>query len=162
MHLPADMLIAQQHDTSSNVVWLNRERIKYLSGVAHDITQGIVVYAFPYQSDSIFTNEFAAKIRNQAVKVVQGSSADKRMTTEIDFYPPEGKFIRLNGKTARLTTGLWKMTNDFMGGPFLSYTLLSPNKKEVICLDGYVYAPKYKKRNYLREIEAILYSYRSE
>ena len=158
MHLPADMLIAQQHDTSSNVIWLNRERIKYLSGVAHDITQGIVVYALPYQSDSIFTNEFAAKIRNQAVKVVQGSSADKRMTTEIDFYPPEGKFIRLNGKTARLTTGLWKMTNDFMGGPFVNLLILDEKNQLVIGIDGFVFAPKFNKREYVREMEAMLKS----
>ncbi|MBL4755994.1 MAG: DUF4837 family protein, partial [Flavobacteriales bacterium] len=37
-------------------------------------------------------------------------------------------------------------------------TLMNDDQDKVICIDGYVYAPKYDKRNYLRQVEAILYS----
>ena len=54
--------------------------------------------------------------------------------------------------------GLWNVYGDFMGDPFLSLTVLDEKRKRVITVDGYVYAPKFNKRNYLRQVEAILYS----
>ena len=40
----------------------------------------------------------------------------------------------------------------------ISKEFLSKDQSKVICIDGYVYAPKYDKRNYLRQVEAVLYS----
>jgi hypothetical protein len=47
-----------------------------------------------------------------------------------------------------------------MGGPFLSHSFLSEDGSEIITMDAFVYAPKYDKRNYLRQVEAILYSFK--
>ena len=54
--------------------------------------------------------------------------------------------------------GLWKVQNDFMGGPFVSLTVLDPSKKRVVTVEGNVYAPKNNKRNYIRQLEAMIYS----
>jgi hypothetical protein len=48
------------------------------------------------------------------------------------------------------------MENDFMGGPFLHYTLVDEKNNRVIELDAFVFAPKFDKREYLRELEAIV------
>jgi hypothetical protein len=48
-----------------------------------------------------------------------------------------------------------------MGGPYVSYTLLSPDKKNVIMLMGYVYCPRNKpwtKRDLLMQVESICWS----
>jgi hypothetical protein len=47
---------------------------------------------------------------------------------------------------------------DFMGGPYINLSVLDASKNRVITLDGFVYAPKYNKRNYLRQVEAMMYS----
>ncbi|MBO6051405.1 MAG: DUF4837 family protein [Bacteroidales bacterium] len=56
--------------------------------------------------------------------------------------------------------GLWESIGDFMGGPFYSFTFKSPDGQYCITVDGFVYAPQEDKRNYLREVEAIVKSLR--
>ena len=33
------------------------------------------------------------------------------------------------------------------------------NPKEIIVVEGFVYAPRYDKRDYIRQVESILYSF---
>ena len=54
--------------------------------------------------------------------------------------------------------GLWNVKGDFMGGPFVSYAILDTNHNKILYLEGFVYAPKYNKRNYIKRLEAILLS----
>mgnify|MGYP000883709050 CR=1 FL=1 len=54
--------------------------------------------------------------------------------------------------------GLWASVRDKMGGPFYSFTMLSSDKASCITVDGFVYAPQEQKRDYLREVEAIVKS----
>lgn len=59
------------------------------------------------------------------------------------------------------TRGCWRSFGDFMGGPFVSYTLLSPDQKRVVTLTGYVYCPRNKpwtKRDLLMQVESICWS----
>ena len=56
------------------------------------------------------------------------------------------------------TRGLWMVQNDFMGGPFISYTFVDPTLERVITIDGYVYNPSDLKRNFIRQMEAIFHS----
>ena len=58
--------------------------------------------------------------------------------------------------------GLWEVYNDFMGGPFVSHSFYSKDGRYIIVLDGFVYAPKFDKRQYLRQVEAIMYSFEWE
>lgn len=55
--------------------------------------------------------------------------------------------------------GLWEVHNDYMGGPFVSHVFYTPDGKEMIMLQAFVYAPKYDKRNYLRQVESVMYSF---
>jgi len=55
--------------------------------------------------------------------------------------------------------GLWEVHNDYMGGPFVSHIFYSPDGEYMILLQAFVYAPKYDKRNYLKQIESVLYSF---
>ena len=45
-----------------------------------------------------------------------------------------------------------------MGGPFVSITTLDTKNSRMITIDGYVFAPEFDKREYLREVEAIIKS----
>lgn len=55
--------------------------------------------------------------------------------------------------------GLWEVHNDYMGGPFVSHVFYTPDGKDMIMMQAFVYAPKYDKRNYLRQVESVLYSF---
>lgn len=54
--------------------------------------------------------------------------------------------------------GLWASVRDKMGGPFYSFTMLTPDQDSCITIDGFVYAPQEEKRDYLREVESIVKS----
>ena len=56
--------------------------------------------------------------------------------------------------------GLWRVQGDMMGGPFVSLTRLDEQNNRVIVAEGFVYAPETEKRNFIRRIEAALYTLR--
>ena len=64
-----------------------------------------------------------------------------------------------------LYRGLWEMTGDDMGGPFVSLAIPLKNHRrtgnfdcENTVVEGFVFAPGKKKRNAMRELEALLYT----
>ncbi len=77
-----------------------------------------------------------------------------------DALPPRAEELRHGDDTVLHIRGLWEMEKHPMGGPMLSYTRLRPARDSVLTVGGYVYAPRYQKRDYMRELEAILQSYR--
>jgi len=45
-----------------------------------------------------------------------------------------------------------------MGGPYLLLAELDASNQRVVVAFGYVYAPSKEKRNYLQQVEAMIYS----
>ena len=80
------------------------------------------------------------------------------MTVSEEYMPIISNKIDFNGKFAVETRGLWELENDFMGGPFVNYTLVDEKRNKVITLDGYVYAPNAPKRDLMIQMEALIYS----
>ncbi len=60
-------------------------------------------------------------------------------------------------KYAVQTRGLWGLreTNNRMGGPFVVYSVLSPDGQTVVDVMGLLYAPKHGKRDFLLKLEAM-------
>ena len=138
-------------------MWLRRERVDYLSGVPHDVIMGVMVYTYPYNSDSLFSRESLLAHRDSILGKVIRSSNDSPMITEARL-PAEIDTVDFHGHFALEMKGLWKFNDPVMGGPFVSLSVVDEIKGRMICVDGYVFAPKFDKRNYVLELEAILYS----
>ena len=60
-----------------------------------------------------------------------------------------------SAKYAVESRGLWRLFGDFMGGPFVSYTLLSPDGTQLVDITGFVYCPRFDKRDYLMQVDGI-------
>lgn len=71
---------------------------------------------------------------------------------------PLAQNIQLRYHNGLELRGLWDSVRDKMGGPFYSFTMLSPDNSTCITIDGFVYAPQEHKRDYIREVEAIVKS----
>lgn len=142
-----------------NFVWIRRQRERNVSGTMHDILQGVLVYYRPYSSDSAFTQTQILQVRDSVLKRhVPGPSAGSYMTTEY-LLPPVSEAFEWNGNYAVETRGLWKVAEGApMGGPFISLSVLDEERQRVITAEGFVFAPKFNKREYLREVEAMIYS----
>lgn len=122
------------------------------------ISQGIVIYSYPYEHDSTFTAEYLVAKRNVILKQnIPGPGEGSYMTTENEVSVIFN-VLKKNKNYAAEMRGLWKVENDFMGGPFVSLSILDLLKNRVITLDGYVYAPENDKRDLIRQVEAMIYS----
>lgn len=122
-------------------------------------TQGVFVYKYPASSKENFTEQNIIAHRNEFLKKYVPGMFDNTYMITNEVATPEVKFIRFRGRQFAETRGLWEVYGDFMGGPFVSHSFYSRDGKYIIVLDGFVYAPKYDKRQYLRQVEAILYSF---
>ena len=69
--------------------------------------------------------------------------------------------VTFQGRYAVEARGLWRLSNDSMGGGFLSYTFVDEGQDRLYYIEGYVYSPGEKKRPSIRELEAILRTFRT-
>ena len=134
---------------TSNFTWIAKEAPRY--------SQGFLVYKYPYSGERTFTLGYQIQMRNRFTrKFVPGPSPNSYMIIETEVVTPFFNKKTVNGHTVYEMRGLWKAKNNFMGGPFVAYSIFDESTGNVITVDGFVYAPRYDKRNYVRQIEAIL------
>jgi hypothetical protein len=138
----------------------NGQDFFWASNNANTGRMDVIVYTFPYTDPNTFTLEYLVAKRDSVLKInLPGSFPDSYMATEtrIDlYYAP----ITLRGKYCGVMRGLWKMVGDMMGGPFVSVARLDETNNRVVVAEGFVYAPETSKRNYIRRLEAALYTLR--
>jgi len=117
-----------------------------------------MIYTYPYVSDSTFDVEKLVEKRNYYTqKYIEGTNEGSYMLSYKEYVPIQ-KEVSLNGVYLNELRGLWYMHRDFMGGPFINYSLVDEKNNRIICIDGYVYSPKFDKREFLREQEALIKS----
>lgn len=123
-----------------------------------EIFQGIVIYSHPYVSDSAFTVNYQLPIRDSLLKKhVPGPTDGSYMSTEKRLDQTYNIFQH-NGNYAGEMRGLWRVENDFMGGPYVAISELDAANQRIITAFAFVYAPSKDKRNYLRQMEGMIYS----
>ncbi len=122
--------------------------------------QSILAFKYPVVEgeemmgrESLVTNINAMLERN-----VPGMFDNTYMTIS-PAVEPSLTYMKYNGLQFAELRGLWDVHNDYMGGPFVAHAFYSRDGKDVIVMLAFVYAPKYDKRHYLRQIESILYSF---
>lgn len=138
-----------------------------------DITTGhahIMIYELPFEAvkrndstvnqiikirDSIGQTYFKGRLDGNVS--ADGRKVSSFMITESAYAPFHGETI-LDNKPAFETKGLWELTNDFMGGAFINYTIEDKVNKRWIGIEGFVFAPSVEKRNYMLELESIIKS----
>lgn len=135
---------------SGNFVWVSNE--------TPATSQGVLIYYYDYSDSESFTPENLLQKRNTLLqRNIPGPIKNSYMTTEMAAPVVFSEFLMKDKYYAELR-GLWKVENDFMGGPFVSLSTLDEKRNRVITVEGYVYAPNTSKRNLLRQVEAILYT----
>jgi len=131
----------------------------WISNETPTSSQGMFIYSYDYKSETDFSKEAIFARRNFLLKkYVPGPTDGSYMSTDMrSLYDP--KHFEFFDNYALETRGLWNVVNDFMGGPFINMTFLDQKTNRVICIDAYVYYPNQKKRELLRELESIMYTY---
>ena len=148
-HFPSGYKLKKR---TSDFIW-----IEY---AIQDVTQGILVYQYPVEEgkqmlslDSIIENS------NEILKNNVPGMFDNTYMTTSTAVRPGIEYKRYKGLEFAEVRGFWEVYNDYMGGPFVSHAFYSQDGQNVIVLQGFVYAPKYDKRQYLRQVESVIYSF---
>lgn len=122
------------------------------------VQQYVMAYKYPAQGD-VFALENIILKRNEVMKAnVPGMFEGSYMTTST-AQEPTTRSLRYHGRDFMETRGFWEVQGDFMGGPFVSHSFYSKDGKDIIVLEAFVFAPRYDKRQYLRQVESLLYSF---
>lgn len=147
MTVPPGFAIARQ---KKDFLWVRYE--------TPEISQGIVIYTFPYISDSTFTENYLVAKTDSVLEInVPGPTDGSYMAVEKQIDQVLNVFEH-NKNYAVEMRGLWRLENDFMGGPYISIAELDASNQRVVVAFGYVYAPSKDKRNLLQQVEAMVYS----
>lgn len=125
----------------------------------------VVVYSYPYTAQEQFSCDSIIAMRNAVLgQLVSAQVEGSYMGTEYKHFPPVSRSVAalrdsVGGFYAVETRGLWKIYNgEAMGGPFVSLTRLDQVNGRVVTAEAFLFAAGQKKRNAMRQLEAILYS----
>jgi hypothetical protein len=150
---------ARMVSSSGGFCWIEQSLTRMKGGRNHDVQMGIVVHRSPYRGPEDFSMEGMLARRDSLFKArVSSPNKDSYMTTEYRL-PPLYEEVSFRGGFAATMRGLWRMEGDFMGGPWTSIAWVDGERGQLVTVDGYVYAPYFGKREYLRELEATVRSF---
>ena len=121
-----------------------------------DFDLNVLVHVEPYREQSQFEpDKIYNRLDTTMRRNVPTQAEDSYMGTE-RRVELTSRVVEFEGvQYAVETRGLWRSFGDFMGGPFVSYTLLSPDGKQLVELIGFVYCPRFDKRDYLMQVDGI-------
>ncbi len=126
----------------------------------------LVVYAYDYTSQQMFSPDALNAMRDLVLgQVISASVEGSYMGTEYRIFPPKSRVVPSLDNSAdgeffaTEVRGLWKIKNgEAMGGPYVSLSRLDQANGRVVTAETFIFAAGQKKRNALRQSEAILYT----
>jgi hypothetical protein len=147
---------------SAGFVWLRR--------ILSDTRRGLFVYYEENADPSQLSPEWVYATRDSLTKrYLQGNVGG---FVKIDYRRPlETENRDFLGRYAFVTRGLWYMVGEddngelFQyggGGPFVNYAFYDQAQERIYMIDGMVFAPGYDKRTFLRQMEVIAQTFRTQ
>jgi len=140
--IPGDYFVAKNNE---EILWLRKE--------TEEVSFNLLIHEAVSEND--FQNS-GIELRNYLGKKHVSSEIEGSYMVSDSTLPIETVMISINGISAYQSKGLWRLENDFMGGPFVSYYFQSPDKKKTYLIDAFVYAPGTKKKPQQRRLEALV------
>lgn len=155
LDIPADYFVGIKND---DFMWIRKE--------TYTLSSNFLLYKRVLTADEIKNgvdwNLFALQSRALLGKTYISTRAENSYMTIEEKYAPILQYsTEVMGNAAVLTKGLWKMENDFMGGPFVNIAWFDKERSTYYMIDAYVHAPKEGKKQYMRHITKILGTLRS-
>ena len=160
-----DFAVHAQHDyvvatDTANFIWLRR--------ILSDTWRSFFIYYEENADPSKLSPEWIYNARDALTRrFVQGNAGG---WVEIDRRQPlESEEINFKERYAYETRGLWHMVGEEngekfqfgMGGAFVTYAFYDQPSARLYLIDGMVFAPNFPKREFLRQMEVIAYTFRT-
>jgi len=154
LRLPFGFKVA---DAQRNFVWLRQ--------IDAQVDKDVFVSWKPYKSEKQFLTDSVIAWRNNITRrfiFEDPENPQSYLVTEttVPFKPVKARQTNLNKMYAMELRGLWRTNNRTMGGPFICYAVASPETGRIYYLEGFCYSPGKDQRETIRELEAILSTFK--
>lgn len=146
-----EMVLQQDYKLASedgDFMWIRKE--------TKDFGLGVLLSVSPYRDQAQLDaaridNRLDTLMRRHVPGPAEGSYMGTERRMEIEHHRADYAGVPYCVETR----GLWRLFGDFMGGPFVCYTMLTPDGTKIVDAVGYVYCPRFDKRDYLMQVEGI-------
>lgn len=146
MSVPSDYVLAEQKE---DFMWLRKDW--------EDITANIFIHQVPYVSEEQIDPTFVKSLRDSlGARYVKSNTEGSVMRVNDTNLPLYSLQRKIDDRYTLQVKGLWEMSDDFMGGPFVSYLIVRENERKLLFVDAFILAPGRAKRNLMQEMEVII------
>ena len=139
---------------------INQDDFTWIRKEEKDKSLGLIIYQLPYTSTNDLSEErIMAKTDSVTKKYIFGDAEGSYMELDKKFVKPVFKAVPdFTAGFAVEMRGQWSTVGDYMGGPYVSYTIVNPEANKLVCIEGFIYYPNKDKRDLLRQLESIIWS----
>ncbi len=138
----------------------NTPDFMWISQETTHVNQGILIFKVPYTDMAQLEPNHLRRTISDLWKANVPGMFDNTYMTFNKLVTPRVSNISYKNRNFLEVRGLWEVENDYMGGPFVCHVFPDKNRSNLIIISAFVYAPKYDKRKYLRQVESIIYSFK--
>ena len=160
----AQNLLAEKHGFTLTIpegydLPKNEESFVWFRFLDPEFEKNVFVHYAPYASSKPFEDpiKYREYITSRFMRDIE--KPDLYMT--VQDVPHQISEVNFNGKYAKETRSLWKLSDISGGGGFVSYIFVDESQKRLYYLEGYAYAPGEDKRQFMREMEVIISTFKS-
>ncbi len=114
-----------------------------------------IVKQIEYKDTSQFSDKYLISRINEFGKHVSSDTKGSVLVVNNKDLPTIRFDRTINGNQTLELRGIWEMTNDFMGGAFVSYLIKDKKSNNLVFALGFVYSPGNEKKHYLQQLMAI-------
>jgi len=148
LKIPGEYQVARSED---GVYWL---RAEYTES-SHNLILSRFDYQAQEQLSKVSIRTWRDSLCREVVRTRTPGSVMYINDQDLPLLFYEGS---VNGLYAREMRGVWEMSDDYMGGPFITWLMVSRDQRSVYFIDAWVYAPGKEKRDYMQRLEHIVSS----
>ncbi len=119
-----------------------------------------------YTSADDFTKDNLIKFRDEICSTYLFEDPDQPDSyllteTKVPFIPVTADTVSLNKHFAIQLRGLWRTNTLGMGGPFEGFAIVDEANQQFYYIEGFTFSPGKDQRETMRELETILYTFRT-
>ncbi|MAT40017.1 MAG: DUF4837 domain-containing protein [Ectothiorhodospiraceae bacterium] len=121
----------------------------------------LLIHWIDSKNTDLLTPDFLLDRRNKLTNILYRTVDDKAYVRVDTAHYLQWDEVNFNGRFAWRMQGLWQMSDYSMGGPFVSYLFYDEDHERIYLLDGSVFAPKYKKKKLIQDIDIMMHTFRT-
>jgi hypothetical protein len=124
-----------------------------------DVDKNVFISWVDYTSEDMFSLDSLIKLRTEISKpyiLYKPEDHTSYLLTETEHFDISREEINFKGNYAVELRGLWKINNYYMGGPFISYSMVDKAGSRLYYIEAFLYSPGKPQRDYMRELETMI------